>query len=225
MSHSAVLELKDVTRRYLLPSNTVMALDTVNFSLSAGEFVAVTGPSGSGKTTLVMICSLLDRPNSGRVVFDGHDVDGLDEDGLCELRATSIGVIFQNYYLLPRRSVLENVLLRFRYLDSPRADLRETALRALDLVDMRELADRPAHLLSGGEMQRTAIARAIVVMPKLLAADEPTGNLDGAATQSVMTCLHRLNELGTAVLLVTHNESLIRDSDRRVRCRNGTISD
>jgi len=219
----AILEFRAVSKRYALASGPVQALAEVDFSLREGEFAALTGPSGSGKTTLLMLATLLDRATAGQVSFDGKDVAELGEDGLCALRARAVGVVFQNYHLLPERTVLENVLFRFRYMDPPPADAQAVALKALELVGLEELAERPARLLSGGEMQRVAIARAVAVEPRLLAADEPTGNLDSKSAGAVMECLARLNRLGTTVLMVTHNESLLGYADHRLQCRHGRL--
>jgi putative ABC transport system ATP-binding protein len=218
-----ILEFRAVSKHYALAAGGVQALHEVDLSLEQGEFAALTGPSGSGKTTLLMLATLLDRASAGCVRFDGQDVTALDEGALSALRARAVGVVFQNYHLLPGRSVLENVLFRFRYLDPQPADPRSIAMDALELVGLADLADRPARLLSGGEMQRVAIARAVAVAPRLLAADEPTGNLDSESATAVMDCLSRLNRLGTTVLMVTHNESLLGYAGRRLQCRHGRL--
>ena len=218
-----ILEFSAVSKRYELAAGAVQALGGVDFTLREGEFAALTGPSGSGKTTLLMLATLLDRPTTGKVSFGGRDVAELGEDALSALRARAVGIIFQNYHLLPGRTVLENVLFRFRYMLPQPEDMRGVALRALELVGLREFADRPVRLLSGGEMQRVAIARAMAVEPKLLAADEPTGNLDHESAHTVMECLKKLNQLGTTILMVTHNESLLGYADRRLKCRRGVL--
>ncbi len=225
MNAAELLKFRSVSKRFRLQSGTVDALNNVDMTVSAGEFVALSGPSGSGKTTLLMLAALLDRPSAGNIVFDGRETSSLSEIERSALRARSIGMIFQNYYLLPRRTVLQNVLFRFRYLPNPPQEPRATALQALDMVGLRGFADRPAGLLSGGEMQRVAIARAIAVGPKLLAADEPTGNLDADAARAVMECLARLKALGTAILLVTHNDALLCYAQRCLRCHHGTLED
>lgn len=223
MTGNEILSMKGVSKRYPLASGTVHALKETDFSLYENQFVAVTGPSGSGKTTLLMLATLLDAPSSGSVMFDGRDVQGFDEAGLSALRARSVGVVFQNFHLLAGRTVLENVLFRFRYLETAREEASAAALEALGKVGLADLADHPAHLLSGGEMQRAAIARAIASEPRLLAADEPTGNLDTAAAGTVMDCLRGLNEAGTTIVMVTHNESLVGYANRHVRCVNGMV--
>lgn len=223
MSTAALLEFQAVSKHFPLSSGRVVALNAVNLSLAVGEFVALSGPSGSGKTTLLMLAALLDRPSAGHIIFDGRDTSGLSEGERSDMRAHCVGMIFQNYYLLPRRSVLQNILFRFRYMAQPPRDQRAMALQALDLVGLREYAERPAGLLSGGEMQRVAIARAVAVGPKLLAADEPTGNLDADSARTVMECLTGLNALGTAILLVTHNDALLRYARRCLTCRHGNV--
>lgn len=223
MKGNELLSLTGVTKHYRLASGTVRALKKTDFRVYEKEFVAVTGPSGSGKTTLLMLATLLDAPSSGTVQFDGRDAQALNETDLGALRANSVGMVFQNYHLLAGRTVLENVVFRFRYLNKKLESAITAARRALEKVGLLHLADHPAHLLSGGEMQRVAIARAIANEPRLLAADEPTGNLDIAATNSVMECLRELNTSGTTILMVTHNESLVEYSNRQVRCVDGKI--
>jgi ABC-type lipoprotein export system ATPase subunit len=220
---AALLEFKAVDKRYHTPAGEVQALRRVDLKILPGEYVAVTGPSGSGKSTLLNLATLLDRPSAGALCFDGADISSFTESRRTDLRKRAIGVVFQSYHLLPERTVLDNVLFRFRYMDTPPAEARAAAEQALGVTGLAELAERPAHLLSGGEMQRVAIARAIAVPLRLLAADEPTGNLDAEAADKVMACLGRLNRAGTAVLLVTHNEALIGHGRRHVAFRHGQI--
>jgi putative ABC transport system ATP-binding protein len=223
MPGSPLLEFGAVEKRYLTPAGEVAALRPVDLTMQAGEFVAITGPSGSGKSTLLNLAALLDRQTRGRIRFSNTDIDTLSERERGELRKHSVSVIFQNYHLLPERTVLENVLFRFRYLDTPVLAAREAAYRVLELTGLSDLAHRPARLLSGGEMQRTAIARAVAVPLRLLAADEPTGNLDAAAAADVMRCLVELNRSGTAILLVTHNLTLLTHASRHISIRHGQI--
>ena len=223
MNADPLLELRSVSKHYPHVAGNVSVVNDVDMTIARGEFVALSGPSGSGKTTLLMLATLLDFPSAGRIVFEGRDTAQLSESERSGLRAHAIGVIFQNYHLMPRRSVLQNVLFRFRYTSVPPGVAQRAALLALDRVGLRDSVQRPAGLLSGGEMQRVAIARAIASGPRLLAADEPTGNLDAHSTTAVMECLAELNALGTAVLLVTHNESLLDYAHRRLYCRRGAL--
>ncbi|MGH8371647.1 MAG: ABC transporter ATP-binding protein [Gammaproteobacteria bacterium] len=218
-----LLELNSVNKCYRTPAGNVEALHALDLAMHAGEFVAVTGPSGSGKSTLLNLATLLDRPTRGSIRFANVDTDSLSEQDRGELRKHSVSVIFQNYHLLPDRTVLENVLFRFRYMDTPLSEATLAAHRALELTGLTGLAQRPARLLSGGEMQRTAIARAVAVPLRLLAADEPTGNLDAESATQVMRCLAELNRGGTAILLVTHDLSLLRHTSRHIAFRHGQI--
>ncbi|MBU1693074.1 MAG: ABC transporter ATP-binding protein [Verrucomicrobia bacterium] len=212
-----------VCKSFPSPAGRVEVLKGVDLEIRRGEFVMITGPSGSGKTTLLHIGALLDFPTVGRVLFDGQEVSGLEEDRLCGLRKRTVGVVFQRFCLLSRRTALENVLFRFRYVGGEDRENRRAAVEALETVGLAEAADRPARVLSAGEMQRVAIARAIALRPDLLLADEPTGNLDAASAVSVMECFRRLNEAGLTVLLVTHNEGLLRYASRHLVCAEGVL--
>jgi putative ABC transport system ATP-binding protein len=223
MNAAPLLEFRAVEKRYATAAGEVAALSGVDFSIQAGEFVTVTGPSGSGKSTLLNLATLLDRPSAGSLRFEGTDVGALHESGRSKLRKHSIGMVFQSYHLLPERTVLDNVLFRFRYMDTPPREARAAAEQALGLTGLKHMADRTARFLSGGEMQRVAIARAVAVPPRLLAADEPTGNLDAESAAQVMECLRALNQVGTAVLLVTHNEALISHGRRHLAFRHGRL--
>ncbi|MFQ5962210.1 MAG: ABC transporter ATP-binding protein [Candidatus Methylomirabilales bacterium] len=183
----------------------------------------MTGPSGSGKSTSLHLAALLDHPTSGRVLFDGEDVSTLEEPHLCQLRKHKVGMVFQKYCLLPHRSVFDNVLFRFHYLAHDRSEARRRVMHALETMGLMNIANRPARLLSGGEMQRVAIARAVALEPRLLIADEPTGNLDRASANAVMECFWRLNQAGITILMVTHNEALLDFCARHLECRDGSI--
>jgi len=220
---ASVVSLRVVNKRFEAPGGAVEALREVSLDVAAGEFIAITGPSGSGKSTLLHVACLLEPPTSGEVWLDGENVAHLSERAYAELRGRKIGMIFQKFCLLPHRNVLDNVLFRFRYIRSDRHAARRLALAALATVGLSERMQHPARLLSGGEMQRTAIARAIALPPRVLAADEPTGNLDRAAAESVMDCLQRLNRQGVTILVVTHNESLLRYCSRHLRLEDGRI--
>ncbi|MCX6565105.1 MAG: ATP-binding cassette domain-containing protein [Candidatus Aminicenantes bacterium] len=220
-----ILRLRDVTRGFAEASGLHLALRRVNLTVAEGEFLVITGPSGSGKTTLLHLAALLDRPTSGRIWFDGRDTSVLGDDELSVLRKHELAMIFQNYVLLPYRSVLENVIFRFRYLEHDRTEAVALARQALSRLGLMGLEGRPARRLSAGEMQRVAIARAIVRPPRLLAADEPTGNLDRASTNVIMEHLAGLHRSGITILLVTHNEDLLSYATRHVVCRDGTVEE
>jgi putative ABC transport system ATP-binding protein len=198
----------------------VRALDEVGFEVASGEWIAIMGPSGSGKTTLMNILGGLDRPSGGRVVVDGTDVATLGERELTRYRAEKIGLVFQQFHLVPYLSAVENVMLA-QYFHSV-ADEAEAA-RALVRVG---LGDRLKHLpsqLSGGEQQRVAVARALINQPKLILADEPTGNLDEGNEQTVLALLQDLHASGHTILVVTHSPAIGRMADRRIELAHGRL--
>jgi ABC-type lipoprotein export system ATPase subunit len=221
--NTPVLELRGVHKSYFTAAGRVDVLRGVDLAIRPGEFVAITGPSGSGKSTLLNLAALLDQPTTGQVLLDGEDVSAIDVAQAAAIRKTKIGMVFQQFHLLAGRSARDNVAFRFRYTDVPREEAHARADAAMTQFGIRHLADRPARLLSGGEMQRVAIARAVALRPILLVADEPTGNLDRASADAVLESFHRMNEDGIAVLLVTHNESLLAYCDRHFECRDGYI--
>ena len=220
---SPILSLTDVAKSFATPQGPIQVLRALTLAIYPGEFVAITGPSGSGKTTFLNLAALLDRPTSGTIRFGGQDVSALDEPGLNRLRKHRIGMVFQRFCLLSHRTVLENVLFRFRYLDVPRPRAVHLARQALDEMNLSPHADQPARLLSGGEMQRTAIARAVAEPPDLLLVDEPTGNLDRDSAEGVMACFRNLNRRGITILLATHNPALLKYCNRSLVCRDGTV--
>jgi len=198
----------------------VRALDDVSFRVNAGEWIAIMGPSGSGKTTLINILGGLDTPTAGRAIVDGTDVARLDEAGLTRFRAEKIGFIFQQFHLVPYLTAVENVMLA-QYFHST-TDEKE-AQQALERVG---LGDRIEHLptqLSGGEQQRVAVARALINHPKLILADEPTGNLDEANEEIVLSLLRELHTEGHTILMVTHAPSIGRLADRRIAFAHGHL--
>lgn len=201
----ARLRLESVRKGFGGAAGPVEVLRGVSISLDAGAFGVITGPSGSGKTTLLMVAGLLQPVDAGRVWFDGRRVSGLGEGELAEVRKHGVGMVFQKFCLMPHRSALDNVEFRFRYLDCDVREARRLAEAALKRVGLAEKARQAARLLSAGEMQRVAIARALALPPKLLLADEPTGNLDPEAAARVMDLFRELNREGMSILLVTHN--------------------
>ena len=220
-----VLEFCDVSKSFPSPRGRVDVLRRVSFVLQRGDFLAVTGPSGSGKSTLLHLAALLDGPTEGAVRLDGETFDSADPDAASSARMRKVGMIFQRVHLLPHRSVLENVLFRFRYTGESTSVARAASEQALDRVGLLRIADRPARLLSGGEMQRVAVARAIAMRPLLLVADEPTGNLDHAAASAVMDQLASLHREGIAILLVTHNPALLPYANRHLVCNEGSLAE
>jgi len=201
---------------------TLTILDSLNLHVGTGESLAILGASGSGKSTLLGLLAGLDLPSAGKVLLDGADIFALDEDGRAALRGRLVGFVFQSFQLLPALTALENVMLPLELAGAADAQaLAEAVLRRVGLGE--RLTHLPSHL-SGGEQQRVAIARAFVANPKLLLADEPTGNLDSATGERVIEVLFELNrEHGTTLLLVTHDEGLARRCDRRLHLVNGVL--
>ena len=213
---ASLVQVEDISKTY----SGVRALDTVTFEVQAGEWIAIMGPSGSGKTTLINILGGLDKPTSGRAIVDGMNLGNLGEREMTRYRAEKIGFVFQGFYLVPYLSAVENVMLA-QYFHST-ADEKEAA-EALVRVG---LGDRLEHLpsrLSGGEQQRVALARALINHPKLILADEPTGNLDEANEQVVLDLLRELHRSGHTILLVTHSPEIGRMADRRIELAHGRL--
>ncbi len=221
-----MIELIDVVKRYRLGVHEVVALRGVNLRVEEGEFVAIMGPSGSGKSTLLYLIGCLDKPTSGKVIIDGKDTSKLSDKDLTDLRREKIGFIFQQYYLIPTLTALENVELPMVFRGVRKDEMRRRAEELLDLVGLEEKKDRKPNELSGGEQQRVAIARALANEPSILLCDEPTGNLDTKSGKVVMDIIKSLNvEKGVTVVLVTHDPSLKVYADRVIRIRDGRIVD
>jgi putative ABC transport system ATP-binding protein len=220
----AIVEVQGLARDYTLGPQTVQALRGVTFSVEAGEFVSVMGPSGSGKSTLLHLLGGLDTPSAGKVTLEGRDLSGLDDEELTTLRRTKIGFVFQFFNLLPTMTAWENVALP-RLLGGERLrDLRERAVGLLDRVGLAERADHKPAQLSGGEMQRVAIARSLVGDPVLVLADEPTGNLDSKSGEGVLTLLRSLVDAERMTLIVvTHDPKAAGMGDRILGLKDGLL--
>ena len=223
---TAALEAVDVRRSYQLDGVAVEALRGVSLRIDPGDYVAVVGPSGSGKSTLMHLLGGLDRPTAGVLRVDGRDVAALSDEVLAGLRNATIGFVFQSFQLLARTTAVDNVALPLVYRGVGRGERRRRAGAALESVGLgHRLGHRPSQL-SGGEQQRVAIARALVGEPRVVLADEPTGNLDTASGAEVLAILERLNaEAGTAVVLVTHDREVAARARRRVYVRDGLLVD
>jgi len=218
-----VIELQHISKLYEVGGQPIYALREMSETIQSGEYVAIVGPSGSGKSTLLNIIGCLLRPTSGAYVLEGQDVSQLDDQALSHVRQHNIGFIFQSFHLVPRLTALGNVALPMVFAGVP-SDERQA--RALDALDAVGLADRAYHRpsqLSVGQRQRTVIARAIIMHPKLLLADEPTGNLDTGSGQQVMKLLELLNRQGLTLLVVTHDPNVARRANRVLVLADGQI--
>jgi putative ABC transport system ATP-binding protein len=224
MSTNMLYELRAVERAYGSGARAVRALDKIDLTIATGEFLAIEGPSGSGKSTLLQLLGALDRPTGGSLLFDGRELSKLDDRALTELRSRDIGFVFQSFNLIPTLTAAENVETAMVPLGRGRAARRSRVVEVLDRIG---LADRATHLpsrLSGGEQQRVAIARALANEPRVILADEPTGNLDSATSEEIVRTLQQLSaEQGVTVIVVTHAEEVARFSERRVRLRDGRV--
>ncbi len=224
MKSNNIIELKDLSKNYIVGTETVRALRDINLTIKAGEFVAIMGASGSGKSTLLNILGCLDKPTCGDYWLDGKNVNSLKRDQLANIRNMKIGFIFQSYNLLPRTTALENVELPLLYNSKIGNKLRkEKAEHALELVG---LADRMKHLsnqMSGGQQQRVAIARSLVNDPVIILADEATGNLDTKTSYGIMSLLQELNEGGITIGFVTHEPDIAAFTRRNIVFRDGRL--
>jgi putative ABC transport system ATP-binding protein len=218
-----MIELSGIRKSYRQGGNEIRALDGIDLSIAQGEFVAIMGPSGSGKSTLLNVLGVLDRPDMGRYRLNQDEISTLDDDAASDLRNRRIGFVFQSFHLLPKLSVLENVLLPQRYATTKDP---EASARAQELLTRIGLAERFHHRpgeLSGGQLQRAAIARALLNRPALLLADEPTGNLDSKSAKDVLALLEELHQDGQTIVLVTHDPDIAARAQRTIHLRDGRI--
>ncbi|MDQ2913209.1 MAG: ABC transporter ATP-binding protein [Chloroflexota bacterium] len=219
------VEALGLERTYASGRATVAALAGVTLGIRRGEFVAVMGPSGSGKSTLLNVVAGLERPTGGTVRVDGEDLAKLDEEALARHRSKRVGMVFQAFNLLPRFRVVDNVALPLAFSGVPTAERLRRARAMLDRLGMSARADHRSNELSGGELQRAAIARALIGEPAILLADEPTGNLDSANGAALIALLEELHAQGQTVLLVTHDAQIAAHAERTIRMRDGRVVD
>ena len=220
-----ILELNDITRVYRSESIAVKAVDSVSMTISEKEFVALMGSSGSGKSTLMNILGCLDKLTSGTYLLMGEDVGKMNKNQLSGIRNRMIGFVFQNFHLLPRTTALENVELPLLYSREKLSwkEIRERAKESLEIVGLGDRINHTPNQLSGGQQQRVAIARALVTKPKILLADEPTGNLDSKTTLEIIDIFQKLNEDGLTILMVTHEPDVANFTGRQVVLSDGKI--
>lgn len=218
-----IIELKGIKKYYQVGDQIVKALDGVDLSIAANDFVAIRGTSGSGKSTLMNILGCLDTQSEGSYVLNGISVGGMDDNALSAVRNREIGFVFQSFNLLPRLTALDNVALPLIYAGVGRRQRRERALQALEMVGLSDRALHRPGEMSGGQRQRVAIARAMVGNPAIILADEPTGNLDTTTSYEVMALFEEIHRRGNTVIMVTHEEDIARYAQREVILRDGRI--
>lgn len=222
-NNDTVIELKDLTKRYDDEAGVYDALKGVNLNVARGEFVAIMGPSGSGKSTLMNIIGLLDRPTKGKYLLDGTDINQLSDKKLANFRRDKIGFIFQNFNLLPRFNLMQNVELPLIYKRVGIKQRRAKVMEVLSSVGLGDKSKNRPNRLSGGQVQRAAIARALINNPSIILADEPTGNLDSKTGIEIMELLKKLNKEGVTIVVVTHNPEVSDYADRTIIVKDGNI--
>ena len=219
-----LIDLKNIYKIYHMGDEEVRASDGVSLSIDRGEFVAIVGKSGSGKSTLMNIIGALDVPTEGEYILGGEDVSEMSDDQLAQIRNKMIGFIFQQYNLLPKLNLLENVELPLLYAGVPVQERKERALKSLAKVGLEEKWKNLPNQLSGGQQQRVSIARALAGEPSLILADEPTGALDSRTSREVLNFLRQLNEEGNTIVMITHDNSIALEAKRVVRIKDGKIN-
>jgi len=222
-NNEVTLSLRDVVKTYDLGTQKVHALRGVSLDIARNEYVAVMGPSGSGKSTLMNVIGCLDVPTSGTYTLEGKTVAEMSENQLAEIRNRRIGFVFQTFNLIPRADIFHNVELPLVYGGVPRAQRRERAEQAIEMVGLAERMRHRPNQLSGGQRQRVAIARALVYNPSIILADEPTGNLDSKTGDEIMSVLDGLHDSGQTIILVTHEDYIAEHALRAVRLKDGCI--
>ena len=221
MTTQDIIELSDITKIYKTGGEDTTALDNISLNIKKGEFIAIMGPSGSGKSTMMHILGLLDSPTSGKYKLDGDDVSKLSANKQALIRNKKIGFVFQQFNLLPRTTVLDNVLLPTIY--SKRNDAVAKVKTIIKEMGLEDRINNKSNQLSGGQIQRVAIARALIMDPTIILADEPTGNLDTKKSQEIMGLFRKINTDGTTIILITHEKDIAKFADRTLRMIDGKI--
>lgn len=219
----ALLELKNIAKKYQIGSEVVNALRSITISIEKGEYVALMGPSGSGKSTLMNIIGCLDTPSNGVYILNNKEVSKMSDDELAEIRNKEIGFIFQTFNLIPRSNALDNVALPLVYAGMKKAERNEKAEQALKDVGLGDRMKHKPNELSGGQRQRVAVARALVNNPSIILADEPTGNLDSKTSEEIMNLFEEIHQHGNTIIVVTHEEDIAQHAHRIVRIKDGAI--
>jgi len=219
----ALIELSEVTKRYRVGQQEIDALRGINLTIEEGEYVSIIGPSGSGKSTLMHLLGCLDTPTSGSVKIDGADISNASDDELADMRNQKIGFVFQSFNLLSKLTVLENVELPMMYAGITSKVRKERAKAAIERVGLGDRINNTPLQLSGGQMQRVAVARSLVNNPRLIFADEPTGNLDSTTGANVLALFKELNQQGSTIILVTHDSEIAANTPRRIEIRDGLV--
>jgi len=219
---SDLLELQDIHLNYKTESTAVEVIRGVSLKINSNESVAIVGKSGSGKTSLIMLIAGLECPNSGKIIFEGEDISQYSEDRLADIRKRKIGIVFQSFYLIPNYTALENVSLVLEI--NKVADAKKKSMELLEQLGLKDRINHFPSQLSGGEQQRVAIARSIVLNPKLILADEPSGNLDSENSKLIMSLLFKYcKQNGSSLVLVTHDQMLAKECDRIIEIKDGKI--
>src|ERR1041385_9578329 len=221
--NNEIISLKNISRRYIVGSETIYALHDISLRIFKNEYVALMGPSGSGKSTLMNMLGCLDTPTSGEYILNKISVSQMSDNELAEVRNKEIGFVFQTFNLLPRQSALENVMLPLVYAGVPKVQRREKAEKALTQVGLKDRMLHKPNELSGGQRQRVAVARALVNDPAIILADEPTGNLDSKTSVEIMGLFETIHRNGNTIIVVTHEEDIAKYAHRIVRLKDGLV--
>ncbi len=223
MRKTCAISVSHISKIYTIGAVETVALDDVSFEIDKGEFVAIMGPSGSGKSTLMHILGALDVPTSGKYVLDGENVESLTQDQLASIRNRKIGFIFQAFNLLPRITVLQNVMLPMRYGNVEFSQRVKTAQKYLSMVGLENRINHTSNQISGGQQQRVAIARALVMNPSMLLADEPTGNIASTQAEEIMAIFQEINRQGHTIVMITHELDIASHAKRIITIKDGKI--